>query len=466
MRLYVGKINNCSRKSLSVRSGSRNINKWFLAPACIVSLSSAVFLTSDLFAPKKDALTLGLLTDKFALDSKRAIKLDAPELIPASIEKVVSYEVKKGEGVDTIFKRIGAVEEDRKKVLSSLSVMDSLSLIGKLKIGSKIEVLKEKTGELLSLKFHNQDKSTVSLSKTLLGNFSSTVVHPSGEKMSQQVFSDTVHTTFSEAALGTGMPKEVVDDFVDLFSDKINFQKDLSEGDSFAVVIENKNKNINKTEKQSKQIVAASLTVDGESIYSIRFIDSNNKVHYVDEKGSNGTDQAPLRYPLQFTRITSVFSNSRFHPVLRNSRPHNGIDFAAPYGTAVRSVGNGTVVESAYHHENGNYVRIRHNDRFTTEYLHLSKIASGIKKGSIISQGQVIGAVGASGLATGPHLHFGMFDNGHYVDPMNGKFMFAVTGKDKVPATYIQAAVTLLKDAQTEATQLAFLRKSSQDSIG
>jgi murein DD-endopeptidase MepM/ murein hydrolase activator NlpD len=118
-----------------------------------------------------------------------------------------------------------------------------------------------------------------------------------------------------------------------------------------------------------------------------------------------------------------MFAFSRFHPVLKVSRPHNGVDFAAPLGTPVRTVGDGVVVQAGYGPSTGNIVRIKHNDRYTTEYMHLNSIGKNVRKGARIGRGDVIGTVGRTGLASGVHLHFGLFDKGKYVDPMKAKIM-------------------------------------------
>ena len=107
--------------------------------------------------------------------------------------------------------------------------------------------------------------------------------------------------------------------------------------------------------------------------------------------------------------------------MLHRSRPHNGIDFAAPTGTPVRVVGDGKVIFSGYKRSTGYMVRVQHNDRYTTEYMHLSKIASSARVGARVTRGSVIGKVGSTGLASGPHLHYGMFDKGRYIDPMKAK---------------------------------------------
>jgi murein DD-endopeptidase MepM/ murein hydrolase activator NlpD len=124
-----------------------------------------------------------------------------------------------------------------------------------------------------------------------------------------------------------------------------------------------------------------------------------------------------LKAPLEFSRITSKFSMKRFHPVLKRYKAHLGTDYAAPTGTPIRTIGDGVVVEAGYRGGNGNFVKIKHNKTHSTGYLHMSRIAKGMRAGARVSQGQVIGYVGSTGLATGPHLCFRFWENGQQVDP-------------------------------------------------
>jgi len=164
-------------------------------------------------------------------------------------------------------------------------------------------------------------------------------------------------------------------------------------------------------------IIAVVFESDGKSYYALRYVGADGKARYFDENGKVLGDSF-LRFPLQFSKITSAFSDARFHPILRIMKPHNGVDFAAATGTPVRTIGDGQIVFAGYKGPDGNMVKIRHNDRITTEYLHLSAITAGIRRGTKVSKGQLIGAVGSTGLSTGSHLHFGMFDRGKYVDPL------------------------------------------------
>lgn len=167
-------------------------------------------------------------------------------------------------------------------------------------------------------------------------------------------------------------------------------------------------------------IHAALFKHGGKDYYAFRFFDEEG-FHYYDETGKN-LKGAFLKAPLQFSRISSRFSNSRLHPVLRIRRPHHGVDYAAPKGTPVRTIGDGLVVEKAYQASGGgNYLKIKHNAVYTTVYMHLSGYAKGIAKGTRVSQGDVIGYVGSTGLSSGPHLDFRVFQNGSPIDPLSMK---------------------------------------------
>jgi murein DD-endopeptidase MepM/ murein hydrolase activator NlpD len=139
---------------------------------------------------------------------------------------------------------------------------------------------------------------------------------------------------------------------------------------------------------------------------------------YYDEKGESMIGMF-LTAPIKFRyRISSRYSGNRFHPVLKRNKAHLGTDYAAAHGTPIQTVAHGTVLEAAYTSGNGNYVKIKHNATYTTQYLHMSRFAKGIKRGAKVTQGQIIGYVGSTGLATGPHVCFRFWKNGKQVDPL------------------------------------------------
>ncbi|MBC8320075.1 MAG: peptidoglycan DD-metalloendopeptidase family protein [Bacteroidetes bacterium] len=192
----------------------------------------------------------------------------------------------------------------------------------------------------------------------------------------------------------------------------------LQKGDSYKAIFEEQT--VDSTYIGLADVKATMFYHGGDSLYAFYF-EQNGKGDYFDEKG-NSLQRTFLKAPLRFTRISSKFSNSRLHPVLKIRRPHQGIDYAAPSGTPVYSVGDGTVIKKGYQKRGGgNYVTIKHNGTYSTTYMHLNGYAKGIKVGKNVKQSELIGYVGSSGLSTGPHLDFRFYRNGKPVDPLKVK---------------------------------------------
>jgi murein DD-endopeptidase MepM/ murein hydrolase activator NlpD len=165
------------------------------------------------------------------------------------------------------------------------------------------------------------------------------------------------------------------------------------------------------------EIEAASFNHLGEEIKAFAYTRKNSdKIEYFDQEG-NTLKAFFLQAPVAYSRISSPYTMNRFHPVTGTNKPHLGTDYAAPTGTPIYSTASGTIVEAKYSKYNGNYVKVKHNETYTTQYLHMSKIASGMKAGTKVEQGQVIGYVGSTGLATGPHVCYRFWKNGKQVDP-------------------------------------------------
>lgn len=213
-----------------------------------------------------------------------------------------------------------------------------------------------------------------------------------------------------------GITPDLIDQFADLYGWVVDFQR-LQKGDKFKVVY--KEKVVEDQVVGITDIEVAYFEHMGEPFHAIPF-EQNGELSFFDQNG-NSFKKAFLRDPLKYTRISSRYNLNRFHPVQKRYKPHLGTDYAAPTGTEIRTVGDGTVVEARYTSANGNFVKIKHNGTYTTQYLHMSKIASGMKPGARVKQGQVIGYVGSTGLATGPHLCFRFWKNGQQVDWLKEK---------------------------------------------
>lgn len=196
-------------------------------------------------------------------------------------------------------------------------------------------------------------------------------------------------------------------------------------------------------------IHAAQFDFYGKELYAFRF-QQNDTIGYYNEKGEN-LQKAFLKAPLKFYRISSGFSGGRMHPVLRIVRPHHGVDYAAPKGTPVMSIGQGIVVSKGWAGGGGNTIKIKHNSVYTTSYMHLSGYADGIFQGARVQQGQVIGYVGSTGLSTGPHLDFRVYKGGSAVNPLTIESPPAKPVDPKYMAEYTAMKDSLLKDLQNIA---------------
>lgn len=225
-----------------------------------------------------------------------------------------------------------------------------------------------------------------------------------------------IQSSLYNAMVDQGISPDLIDEFADLYGWSVDFQG-LQKGDEFKVVFEEKV--IEDQVVGHSGIQLAYFQHKGEELHAIPF-EQNGQISFFDQNG-NSFKKAFLRDPLKYTRISSRYNLKRFHPVQKRYKPHLGTDYAAPTGTEIRSVGDGTVVEARYTSANGNYVKIKHNGTYTTQYLHMSKIGKGIKPGIRVRQGQVIGYVGSTGLATGPHLCFRFWKNGKQEDWLKEK---------------------------------------------
>ena len=232
-------------------------------------------------------------------------------------------------------------------------------------------------------------------------------------KTASGVITSSLWNTMKEQALDPMLAM----DLSDIYAWTIDFFG-IKKGDKFRVVYEENF--VNGKSIGIGRIFAAQFVHANEDFYAFRFT-QNNEESYFDNLGKS-LKKAFLKAPLKFSRISSMFSNSRFHPVLKIYRPHHGIDYAAPTGTPVVSIGDGTVIDKGYQPAGGgNYLKIKHNSEYTTSYMHLSRFADGISRGVRVHQGQLIGYVGMTGLASGPHLDFRVFVDGTPVDPLKVK---------------------------------------------
>jgi murein DD-endopeptidase MepM/ murein hydrolase activator NlpD len=223
----------------------------------------------------------------------------------------------------------------------------------------------------------------------------------------------SVASSLFAAVTGIGENQDVAIELGDIFGSDIDFNTDVQKGDSFQALIERKY--LDGKLSRNGAILAASFTNEGKTFTGIRFTDENGKPAYYAPDGK-ALRKSFLKAPLKVIRITSRFTTARRHPILKIVRPHLGVDYAAPTGTPVQAVGDGTVTFAGWSDGGGGRtISLRHAGGYETKYMHLSRIR--VKRGQRVSQGDVIGDVGASGLATGPHLDFRVYKNGQALNP-------------------------------------------------
>ena len=231
------------------------------------------------------------------------------------------------------------------------------------------------------------------------------------------------------AMLNNEASPELVIDLSEIFAWQIDFYR-IQKGDSFKVIYDEEY--VDDEPIKIKKIIGAHFNHDGEDFYAIEF-NQNDKDQYFDENGKS-LRKTFLKAPVKFSRITSRYSLRRYHPIEHRVKPHLGTDYGAPIGTPILSTGDGIVIAAAYSKFNGNYVKIRHNSVYSTQYLHMSRFAKGIHRGVSVKQGEVIGYVGMTGEATGPHVCYRFWKNGSQVDPL----------KQKIPSSHRNPLVPII----------------------
>jgi murein DD-endopeptidase MepM/ murein hydrolase activator NlpD len=224
-----------------------------------------------------------------------------------------------------------------------------------------------------------------------------------------------LETCLWEACLEAGEDPQIALKLSDVLGWEIDFVTDPRKGDTFTMIYEELYCEGRKIGLGN--VIGAVYTNEGDEHVAIGFAEPDGTMEYYDCEG-NSVRRVFLKSPLNYRRISSYFSHRRFHPILKTYRPHYGVDYAAPTGTPVVSIGDGRVTRAGWNGGMGNYVEIRHNNIYSSCYGHLSKYGRGVRGGVRVKQGQVIGYVGSTGLSTGPHLDFRVKKYGSYVNPL------------------------------------------------
>ncbi|MCP3675545.1 MAG: peptidoglycan DD-metalloendopeptidase family protein [Gammaproteobacteria bacterium] len=319
--------------------------------------------------------------------------------------------VRSGDSMARIFQRLGFSPSDLHAIIS---IGKNTSALKKIRPGKILKYNKGSDGKLAAISYSIDKLNTLIVNKKN-DNWVTTI-----ETKEQEIrFANArgiIESSLFIAGKNAGLTDSMVMELAGIFGWDIDFILDIREGDQFTVIFEEKF--VDGEKIGNRNILAAEFINQGKSYQAIRYTDSSGRSEYY-TPGGLSMRKAFLRAPVDFSYISSNFKPRRFHPILKRVKAHNGVDYRAPKGTPVKAAGDGKVIVSAYSKYNGHHVFIQHGQKFVTKYLHFTKRK--VKRGQKVSQGQIIGFVGATGLAEAPHLHYEFLVNGVHRNPRTVK---------------------------------------------
>jgi len=356
--------------------------------------------------------------------------------------------VKTGDNLSSIFGRAGLNDRDIYELFDGTKSAKELKSLAP---GQKMAFLLDEQGKLQELKYFKNSLDSLNFTRNNTG-FTSQKISLKPEV--RQAFREgTINSSLFMAGKQAGIPNNLTMELANIFGFDIDFALDIQKGDSFKVIYEEQfleGKRIGIGD-----ILSAEFTNEGKTYRAVRYTNKEGVTRYYSADGK-GLNKAFLRTPVDFARISSSFSLGRLHPILNTIRAHKGTDYAAATGTPIRATGDGKVIFAGRQGGYGNLIVIQHGQGFETRYGHMNSFAKGITTGSRVSQGQIIGTVGMTGLASGPHLHYEFHMNGQVRDPVT------------VPLPQSMGVATNEKDRFMAATQtlVAQLDTASRMAMG
>lgn len=367
-------------------------------------------------------------------------------VVPAT-QKVVT--ANKGDTLSAIFAKAGVPASTLQEILSNNK--EATRQLERIKAGQKFEFTLSANGELQTLHVKLDRLKAIEISKSAQG-FS--VKHETAKPEVRTVYArGVIDSSLFLAAKKAGLSHGMTLALSNIFAYDIDFAQDIRRGDEFEVIYEEKR--LGSKRSNQSNILAARFINRGKTYIAVRYTNKQGTTNYYTADG-NSMRKAFIRTPVDFARISSRFSNGRRHPILNKIRAHKGVDYAAPRGTPIRATGDGKVALAGRKGGYGNTVIIQHGNRQQTLYAHMQGFAKGIRTGSTVKQGQIIGYIGTTGLSTGPHLHYEFQINGTHVDPLSQKLTMADPIARGEKQRFLQQTKLLMaRMNQEKATMLA-----------
>jgi murein DD-endopeptidase MepM/ murein hydrolase activator NlpD len=371
-----------------------------------------------------------------------------PTLRAASHIREVSHRIRPGETISQVFKSAGV---DRNETPDWVQAAERVYDLNRVYAGQQIALFVDSRDGSIEQLSIDVDRETVLVAARRNGKVVAQKQQVPHYRRLRVVGGDIERSLYA-TAMSRGIPESVVSDVAEILGWELDFAKDLHRGATFRIVYEEIVR-VDTTKTIAGRVLAVDINNRGR-LHEGYYFKPNDDVRggYFDRNG-RALGRAFLRYPVAYSRISSHFSTARYHPIKKKNVPHYGVDFAAKPGTPVVASADGTVVKAGWQGGNGRLIKIRHDRIYESAYAHLSGIAAGVKAGTTVKQGQTIGYVGASGLATGPHLHYAMYKHGKYVDPLKVELPKAqalagapldryLTGLALIDSAYAQAGLS------------------------
>ncbi|MFV1973920.1 MAG: OapA family protein [Thiohalobacterales bacterium] len=321
--------------------------------------------------------------------------------------------VKSGNSIAYLFAKLGLPPQQLHTIVSQGGAAKNLE---KIYPGQNLRFLTDEHEGLLRLEYQIDKLTSLTVSRN--GEvFEVSTAHVTPEIRIANA-SGTINSSLYIAAQQAGLPDGLTMELADIFGWDIDFALDIREGDQFTILYEER---FHEGEKIGNgNILAAEFINNGKAFQAVRYTDLGGKTDYYSLDGTS-MRKTFLRTPVDYRRISSKFSLGRKHPILNRIRAHKGVDYAASGGTPIRATGKGKIIHRSTKGGYGKTIIIQHANKYSTLYAHMSRYKGGLRKGSRVRQGQIIGYVGSSGLATGPHLHYEFRINGTHRDPLRVK---------------------------------------------
>jgi murein DD-endopeptidase MepM/ murein hydrolase activator NlpD len=378
-------------------------HKWLVSSIAFLVVVLALFPSDRASATRNSDAALLEIGKRYELPINiNDLPLDDAELAEGPDWKV--FQVRSGDTLAKIFQRAGLSHRDTYNVSSAGVLAKKLLMI---KPGELVSVQLDEAGAFVTLAYGLNPTDTLVIKKQANGELLSAVDHKEVD-IRLNYAQGTINSSFWNAGVKSNLSENQIMSLAAIFAWDIDFALELRQGDSFNAVFEEKY--IDGEFVEYGDIVSAQFTNTGNTFTAIRYTDGK---FYTPEGRS--MRKSFLRAPVSFKYISSSFKKRRFHPVQKRWKAHRGVDYAANRGTPVMAAGDGKVISSSYSKYNGNYVFIQHGEKFVTKYLHFTKRK--VKRGQSVKQGDIIGTVGSTGLASGPHLHYEFLVHGVHRNP-------------------------------------------------